>query len=457
MPPAKSGSISRARSAALEILRRVEAEGAYSSLALRAVFDRQTGMPPADRALATDLVYGTLRWRRRIDHALTLHCRRPLHKVEPTLLRILRLGTYQLLFLDRVPPWAAVDQSAALARIIRGARAAGFVNGVLRALAAGRRAIRWPDPARDPVAALGVEHSFPDWLVARWLERFGPERTAALLGACNRPAALWVRVHTLRTDAAELGRLLEASGTRSRPCPWLPQALRLEDPGRVDALAAHQAGLFHVQDAAAQAVCHLVAPRPGERILDACAAPGGKSATLAQMMRDRGAIVAGDIHPARVGLIEQLTARLGLGCVQTRCGDAAAPAPAGQRAFDRVLVDAPCSALGVIRRHPECKWRVQPEDLVRLAGLQRKLLDAAVAALAPGGTLVYSVCTPTAEEGPALLETWLQDHPGMIPQDPRRDAPASWHRLLDPRGRLATWPDLHEMDAHFAVRLLKRE
>jgi 16S rRNA (cytosine967-C5)-methyltransferase len=449
--------ISPARSIALQVLRRIEAEGAFSSLALNHALRRHATLSPEDRALATELTYGTLRWRRRLDFALSAHSHRRLEKVEPSLLRILRLSAYQLMFLDSIPDWAAVDQGTQMAVVMRGRRAAGYVNGVLRGLAGNRERIEWPDVEKNPEHALAVMHSFPDWLVKWWLQRFGKKRAEEFMQALNLPAPLWVRANSLRGKPDKLVSLIAASGYHATPSDLVPGAVLLQQVGDVTALAAHQEGWFHVQDLAAQAVCHLLAPKSGQRILDACGAPGGKTATLAQLTGDQGEILSVDIHPARIGLVRRLAERLRITSVRAVPHDLTQPAPEEWGAFDRVLLDAPCSSMGVLRRHPEIRWRLAPDDLAHIAQTQRELLDSVAGLVKPGGTLVYSVCTFTEEEGPGQIEAFLSEHPEFERIDPLAGKKAPWHAMIDDTGALATWPDVHNADAFYAVRMQKKQ
>lgn len=451
----KPKSISPARRLAIDVLRRIEAENAFATLALDHALERRP-LSPEDRALATELTYGCVRWRRKLDFALAAHSHRPLDRLDLSILRILRLGAYQLLFLDRVPPYAAVDEGTEMAAQLRGRRVAAFVNGVLRGLSSTRDRIEWPDPGADPVRALGILHSYPDWMVEWWLKLFGRERAEAFMQASNRPAPIWVRTNTARIAPEALRDLLAASGLRVEPAPQVPGAARVEQLSEVRAMAAHEAGLFHIQEAAAQAVCHLLEVRPGQKVLDACAAPGGKTATLAELMQDQGEILAADVHPARLALVRKLMERLGVTCVRTQVADLSQPASEDLGRFEAILLDAPCSALGVLRRHPEGKWRTAPDDVQRLARIQRELLDRLCTMLQPGGRMVYSVCTFTDEEGPEQIRAFLADHPEMELDDPRQGKKAPWHALLDPTGALRTWPDVHDMDAFYAVRLRRK-
>lgn len=442
-----------ARRVALEVLRRVEAEGAFVQLCLNHALEKTPRLSRQDRALATELVYGVLRWRRRLDWALKAYCHRPLERVEPTLLRLLRLGAYQLLMLDRVPEWATVDEATETARIMRGRHAANFINGVLRSLARGRAGLEWPRPQEDAVIGLGVLQSFPDWMVAEWLERFGEHKTVRLIEALNQPAVRFIRANSLRITPEGLKELLAASAVETHIDEVVGGALRVLSGGDITATAAHQTGMFHIQDGAAQAACLLLDPRPGERVLDACSAPGGKTATLAQLMKNQGELYAADVHPARLSLVRELSERLGITMVKCFTQDLAAKVPAEWGSFDRVLLDAPCSGLGVIRRHPETKWRINEKDLTAMAEKQQQLLESVSRVVKPGGYLVYSVCTFSRQECEQAVEKFLARHGEFSISDPRRERSRPWHRLVDAGGILRTWPDEHHLDGFFAVRL----
>lgn len=441
----------------MDVLRRVEAEGAFASLALDHAFARHPSLSGVDRALASQLVYGTLRWRRRLDYALAEYSRRPLERIEPQLLRILRLTAYQLLFLNRIPEFAAVDEGTSLAAMLRGKRAAGFVNAVARSLTRAKDRIEWPDPEKDLIRHLEVMHSFPPWMIHMWIEQLGQQGAVDLMEALNKPAPLWIRTNTIKGSTDRLMELLAASGLKTKESSFVPDAIMVEGAGDLSTLAAHEAGWLHVQDAGAQAVCHLVAARRGERVLDACAAPGGKSATLVQEMKNSGELLAVDRNPARMGLVRSLVERLGLSIVSRQVADVNELDPAAVGLFDRVLLDAPCSALGVLRRHPEGKWRLTPEDLKRLSKIQRELLDSASLLVKPGGVLVYSVCTMNDAEGMEQIRSWLDENPSYYLEDPRTSKRSQWHKFLDSDGFLRTWPHVHQMDGFFAARMKRRD
>lgn len=443
-----------ARSVAFEVLARVD-EGAYADLALGSTLAR---LPDArERALATELVYGVLRRRARLDFALAPFCRQPLAKLEPAVLRLLRLGAYQLLELDRVPTRAAVHASVELAKRLGLQRVGGLVNGVLRALDRGRHSIPWPDPAAAPAAYLEHVLSLPGWLARRWLQEQGLAEARKLAAAMQEPAPFTLRVNTLRCHREELLAAFAAAGHQARATAFAPEGVTLLKR-REAGLPGEERGDFQVQDQASMLVPHLLGPRPGERLLDACAAPGGKTSQLAALAGNRAEILALDLHPQRAALVTAGAERLGCRGItarawdMTRVPDFLAPA-----SFDGILVDAPCSGLGVLRRNPELRWRRNPGDLRRLAELQGAILATAAPLLRPGGRLVYSVCTQTPEETGEVLAGFLAAHPDFEREDLRPLSPPHWAPLFDDSGALRSLPHRHDgMDAFWAVRLRRR-
>lgn len=442
-----------ARELARSVLRRVRREEAYASLALRAVL-RGSGLPPEERALATELVYGVLRHQRLLDHALARHATRPLRKVDPEVLDLMRIAAYQVLLLDRVPAHAAVDHAVGAVRRTSGARVAGFANAVLRKLTPADLTRDLPE---DLGARLAVAGSLPDELARYLVRRLGPEGAGRLAHNLLERAPVGLRVNTLRTDREALVERLRAEGVEARPGELAASALRVVGSAvGLFELRTHAEGLWTVQDEAAQLVGQALAPRPGETVLDACAGLGGKAMHLAALMENRGRILCADINPRKLELLQQSAARLGVTCCVARQADARAPVPHDGQPVDRALVDAPCTGLGVLRRHPELKWRrgAGLAALPELVALQRELLEAALAALRPGGVLVYSVCTLTAEEGPEQLDGLLGAHPELAP-DPL-PAPLGAIPRRDPRpGVLALWPDEHDVDGFFIARMRK--
>lgn len=423
-----------ARELARRVLARVD-EGAYATLALAGELARAR-LSPADRALATELTYGVLKRRARLDWALSRYAPRGLDALDARVRDALRLGAYQILFL-RVPAHAAVDDAVGAIKRARGAKLGGFANALLRRLAREGE----PPPPGEPVAQLAVVESAPEWLVRDALARFGADEAQAYLASLNAPAPVWLRANTLRASRDEAMRAVAAERPDATltPSPEVPEAFRVERAGDPGALAAFANGLVTAQDVAAQRIARLCDPQPGERILDACAGVGGKSTHLAALAGDRAPIDAADLSPRKLELAEDLARRLGVTSIRTIACDLADAAAPLQPAYDRVLLDAPCTGLGVLRRHPEAKWRRAPGDAAELSTLQSKILRAIAARVRPGGVLVYSVCTYTDEEGPLQLARFLADHPDFSVDG----AP------------LHTWPHRDDADAFFAVRLVR--
>jgi 16S rRNA (cytosine967-C5)-methyltransferase len=442
------------RRTAFEVLRRVD-QGAYADLTLDARLNRG-GMAQRDRALATELVYGVLRQRGRLDFALSRFCQRPLTQLEADLLAILRLGAYQILCLDRVPARAAVNESVELARSLGLERLTGFLNGVLRSLARGSATIVWPDAEKEPLPYLVHGLSLPPWLARRWLTELGAQRAQALGEALLQPAPFTLRANTLKISRDELLDVFRQAGHSVLPTTFAPEGLTLIS--RADApLPGAEEGWFQVQDEASMLIPHLLQVQAGETILDGCAAPGGKTTQMAALTANAGRILALDLHAKRLDLVRQGAVRLGCQGIDTRPWDLTRPPDfltAGS--FARVLLDAPCSGLGVLRRNPESRWRRSEAEIAELARLQGQMLANVAPLLRRDGVLVYSLCTITPEETEGVVEAFLAEHGDFEREDLRQSVPGHWQPLFDERGALRTCPHRHGgMDAFYAVRLRK--
>ncbi|HWM87079.1 MAG TPA: 16S rRNA (cytosine(967)-C(5))-methyltransferase RsmB [Kofleriaceae bacterium] len=443
-----------AREVARRVLRRVDGEGAYISLALAGELERsQLGQD--DRGLATEIAYGVVRHRSRLTRALAAHAPRGLGKLSPAIRVALEAAAYQILFLDRVPAYAAVNEAVGAVRRVGGAPVAGFANRVLRALAdSGEPPL--PDRA-DLRAYLAEACSMPAWLTGE-LTRAIPEaewEEAAL--ALTAPAPLWGRIDRARIQPAELDRILAAErpGAGAEESALCRDAVRVTGVGSPDASRSFQDGLWTVQDLGAQVIARMVGARPGQRILDACAGVGGKSTHLAQIAGDGAIIDAADSSARKLDLLTDGARRLGLSSIRPLTADLLDPGADLASSYDAILLDAPCSGLGVLRRHPELKWRGGPETVAGLAALQRGLLDALWPRLRPGGVLVYSVCTFTSAEGPAQIGDLLARAPELEPVPPEPDPAVDWAAIATGE-QVRTWPHRHGADAFFAARLRRR-
>ena len=431
---ARRASPTLSRLLATRVLERVERTQAYADIALHHALAR-SALSGADRALTTELVYGTLRWRGRIDFYLSKLLNQELESLEPLVASTLRLGAYQILFCDRIPESAAVDQAVHCARAVGSARATGLVNAVLRRLAREAETLATPTLEEDPLAHLVHDLSLPRWIASRCIDLFGAEEAARFAEACNRPPPLTARANRLRITRDELVEKVRPRFPDARACEISPDGVRLGhggDPGQDDTF---RQGLYTVQDEASQLVVDLLDPQPGERVLDTCAAPGTKTTAIAERTGDTGLVLALDRNARRLGLVARAARRLQLPSVHTLQRDAtrslhdlpipgAGPADADPH-FDRVLVDAPCSGLGSMRRNPDARWRVRPEDAVHLVEIQKALLARAAEVLRKGGCLVYSTCTVLPEENQALVQGFLEDNPATA-WCPGTSFPRTW-------------------------------
>ena len=413
------------RQVAWQVLQAV-ASGAYADAALERELQRQQ-LAPADRALATELAYGTIRQRRLLDGWLDALGKLPAHRQPPRLRWLLHLGLYQLLFSDRVPASAAVSTTVELAKSGGLARLAPVANALLRSAlrmrsggpASGPGLEPWQGlelPA-DPAQALALRHSLPDWLAVLLLQWLPAEAAEAFALASNQPHSVDIRVNPLRASSEQLLAELRAAGLAVEPLPGLPLGLALQGRrGDLRLLPGFAAGQWCVQDRAAQRIASLLAPESGQRVLDACAAPGGKSTHLAELMGDQGELWAVDRSSARLERLRRNAERLGLGCIRTLAVDAlvlASEKPAWIGYFDRILLDAPCSGLGTLARHADARWRINPEAIDSLVKLQRSLLEALLPLLKPGGRLVYATCTVHPAENCDQVAALLADYPAL--------------------------------------------
>lgn len=432
-----------ARELALWILQRVELEGAFSNVVLQSAF-ASSRLAPGERELATELVLGVLRWSGRLDWTVQQHCDHHLADLPPAIRLVLRLGAYQLLFLRAIPAAVAVSSSVGLAKQYGHRGTADLVNAVLRRVAREGEAAP-PEGAEERVAVL---HSHPLWLVRRWMAQWPEEQVWALCEANNTSPPAYLRVNTLRASPGAAMQRLQQAGLEVEP-GRLPESLRVRGP-LAPRLALAEEGWVVAQDEAAMVVAYAVDPKPGEVVVDACAAPGGKATHLAALMGNRGRVVACDVHPRKVQALARRAHLLGAGCLEVRQCDAR---QLEVRGADRVLVDAPCTGLGVVRRRPEIRWRVQPEDLPKAGQLQREILEGASRAVREGGVLVYSVCSTEPEEGEQVVD-WLLAS-GQFVLDPFA-VPWGEDTLEAPQGTLRLWPHCHGTDGYFVARLRRR-
>jgi 16S rRNA (cytosine967-C5)-methyltransferase len=407
-----------------------------------------------DRGLFAELVFGVLRRQGTLDHILVGLVTQPLAKLEPQVLILLRLGLYQLVYLDRIPESAAVNETVNLTKLAL-PRASGLVNAVLRNYLRHKDTVTFPDPLAAPAASIAARHSHPAWLVKLWFSQLGEEETEHLAEASSRQPPLTLRANTLKNSRDELMSRFADNGITATSCRFSPHGFHIEGRHHIPGLPGFREGLFTVQDEASQMASLLLNPQPGERILDACAAPGGKATHLAQLMGNQGELLAMDVAGSKLPLILETAQRLGISTIRTRAADLLNSAAFPADVFDRVLLDAPCSGLGVIRRNPEAKWRLTSADITRLAATQQSLLKNAIRMLKPGGALLYSTCSTTVEENEAVVLDFLSRRPDCVLEN-LTDLFPEYAELFTPQGMFRAWPHRHGMDGFFAARLRKK-
>ncbi len=458
------------RAICLELLNRVEGADLHPDRLLTDSFKRYRHLTSLDRAFLTELTFGVIRWRGKLDWVIRQFSKTPFEKIEIETLNILRLGLYQILFLSRTPSSAAVNESVELAKRIRGKGGAGFVNAILRSTIRQKNEIRFPDKAEDPAHHLSVVQSHPLWLVERWVREMGAEETLNICIFNNQISPLTLRTNTLKISRKDLIEKLRENELEPFPTTLSEEGILLEHPPPTSELPFMKGGLYIIQDEASQLVTSILDPKPGERILDACAAPGGKTTHMAQKMENRGEIYAMDLGQGKLDLIEEICQRLGIKIVSTVKGDATKPLPIPQGSrFDRVLADVPCSGFGTLRKNPDLKWRRGQKDIKRLSELQFSILSNLSTCVKEGGILIYSTCTVFHEENEDVVEKFLDGHPefqlGRIDKV-ASDIPAcrqagiadgkseKFHPFFQNR-YFKTFPPKDKMDGFFVARMIK--
>jgi len=444
-----------ARAIAMHTLMQVARRGSFPDVLLDIYFKEHPKLDSRDRALVTELVYGVLRWQGRLDWIINQQIKIKPDKVELTVRLILRLAVYQLLFLDRIPAAAAVHEAVEIAKASQPKHVVRFVNGVLRAISRKSRLLREAEPEGSAEHRLAMLYSYPVWLVQRWLAQLGNEETESFCQAGNQIPPTTVRVNTLKTSVPVMAASFKDLGFFVEPGKFVPEALHLRSI-RTDlsSLDQYERGEFQVQDEASQLIAHLLQPQPGERILDACAGLGAKSTHLAQLMENQGEIIALDNQGWKLTRLMENAQRLEVLCIEPVEMDVLEIVPSGEEfCFDRILLDAPCTGLGVLRRNPDIKWKVKPKDFRRLHLVQKQMLERLAPLLKPGGILLYATCTVSKEENEETVQGFLAEHPDYQLESARPYLPPGGAGVVNRTGAVQTWPHKHGVDGFFAARL----
>ncbi|MBD3287845.1 16S rRNA (cytosine(967)-C(5))-methyltransferase RsmB [candidate division KSB1 bacterium] len=437
-----------ARRLVIKILNRIEDTGAYADIVLANELSGRN-MPQRDRHLVTELVNGTIRWQSRLDWIILLYFSGDYEKCPQKIRTILRTALYQIIFLSKVPDYAAISEAVSLAKKLKGAFWGRKVNAILRSISKHQDEIEYPDAAKNPVKFLSVRYSHPEWMVSRWLERFGFEQTKSLLKSNNNPPKHTLRVNRLRISVSELQGLLLGAGIKTKATKFVNECLIVDKLPNLDDFDLFQRGLFSVQDESAALVGGLVDPQPGELILDLCSAPGGKATHLAEIAGNGCKIIAVDLHLNRLQLVSSAARRLGHKNIFPVNANAAHVATAKA---DKILIDAPCTGLGVLSKRSDARWKRTPGQLAELVTIQRKILDNASKLLKNGGYLIYSTCTTEPEENEQQIARFLRNHPEF-----KIDFPMNRFNkeLIIENKYIYTFPHIHHMDGSFATRLVK--
>ncbi|WP_459076779.1 16S rRNA (cytosine(967)-C(5))-methyltransferase RsmB [Herbivorax alkaliphila] len=442
----------KTRETVIKILYDIDNKGAYSNISLSKHLE-SGNFKDIDRAFITEMVYGILKWRLTIDFIISSFSKIRLKKVSSWILNILRLGVYQLVFTDRIPVSAACDESVKLAKRYGHVASSKYVNGVLRNISRNKNKIKYPNRKDNLVKFLSVSYSHPIWMVDNWLKRYGEEFTEELLKSNNETPSFTIRVNTLKISKTDLKKSLEEEGFEVDEGRYAKDALAIKNPKSLQKIDAFTKGYFQVQDESSMLVGRVLNPESGDVVLDVCSAPGGKSTHLAQLMNNRGRIVARDIYKHKIKLINQAAKRLGINIIEAEVFDAGVLDEKLKDSMDKVLVDAPCTGLGIVRRKPDIKWAEKKEGKSEIIKLQKKILSTSSKYVKKGGIIVYSTCTIEPEENQHVVEEFLKNNEEFSLEDISEDLP---ELVTEKRGFIQFYTNKHEIDGFFIAKMKKR-
>jgi 16S rRNA (cytosine967-C5)-methyltransferase len=436
------------RGLAVKILNRVERTDSY----LERLLDnemRNSDLTGPDKALLYEIVHGVVRWMGRLDWVLNGFYKGQFSKAIPNLKNGLRVALYQIMFLDRVPDFAVVNEAVEFVKKLQGQKPADLTNAILRNIIRSKNGIRYPDPAEDLPGYLTAYYSHPSWMVKRYLARFGREATEKLLSANNEKPFLTLKINALKTNPDDFKQLLNKVNLRFKPGSYLPEFFKLQNLTNITAWEYYTEGFFNIQDESAGLACRLLDVRPGLRVLDMCAAPGGKTAYIAGLMHDEGEIIAIDRFEARLKIMEKNINRLKINSIKLIESDALEYTDSG---FDRILADVPCSGTGTLCKKPDIKWKKDLLDIRRMTELQYKLLEKAASLVKPQGIVVYSTCSIEPEENWDIVSRFLTEHPEFRLESAAGSFPVE---IIDANGCIQTFPHSHQLDGAFAAKLVR--
>jgi 16S rRNA (cytosine967-C5)-methyltransferase len=443
------------REIALKIIYDITEKGAYSNISINKYIEA-ADLKDVDRAFITDLTYGTIKWKQSIDWIIEQFSSIKIKKLSPWIFGIMRLGVYQLMYTDKIPESAACNECVKLAKKYGHSASSGYVNAVLRNIARNKADIKYPDKQKEYLKYLTVRYSHPEWLVKEWLERFGGEFTESLLDINNTVPDFTVRVNALKVSKEKLIEIFKEAGLEAEGGRYLENAIVVKNPSSIAKLEAFKKGFFQVQDESSMLVSVLLDPKPGEFIIDVCSAPGGKTTHIAELMENKGTVIARDIHEHKIKIINDTAKRLSLNIIKAEIFDATLPDEKYFNKADRVLVDAPCTGLGIIRKKPDIKWAKNLSDKKEINALQSKILTASSKYVKPGGVLVYSTCTIEKEENEDIINKFLKENADFLSVDITDCLKGFQSKDTAKDGYVQFYPNIDGIDGFFMAKLKKR-
>lgn len=443
----------KARTLALRILNDIQKNNAYSNISLDRNIEQEKHLSDIDRAFATEIVYGCVKNFILLDHLIQAYSSVKFTKISAEVLNILRMGFYQILFMNKVPASAAVNESVKLAGKFANKGAQGFVNAILRSFLRSGRQLHMPDKKNEPVKYLSIKYSFPEWLVKRWIDLFGERFSEELMKSSNDIAMTCIRINRLKTDKQALKQEFQNLGIGVSEGLYAEEALYLSHTSSISRLEPFKRGLFQVQDESSMLAVKVLDPKPGEIVADVCAAPGGKTTFIAELMVNSGKVFAYDIYEHKINLIKNAAQRLGINIIDTMLRDAREKNNSIKA--DKVLVDAPCSGLGIIRKKPDLKYAKNEQHIKELSNIQKQILEASADIVKTGGCLVYSTCTVEPAENDEVAHWFLEKHTGFEKEDISLFVPDKLKSSINKNGFLQLYPNIHGTDGFFIARFKK--
>jgi 16S rRNA (cytosine967-C5)-methyltransferase len=443
------------REIALKILYDININNAYSNIALNRQIETYD-LKKVEIAFITELVYGTIQWQLTIDYIIQKFSSIKIKKISPWIINILRLGVYQIIYLDRVPESAACNESVSLSKKYGHSTSSRFVNAVLRNIVRNKEVIEFPDKDKNLINFLSIKYSHPEWMVKEWVKRFGSVFTEELLISNNKLPDFCIRVNTLKITKDKLLEQFVQGGIDYEKGKYIEEAVIIKNPSGIAKIDAFKKGFFQIQDESSMLVAKILDPKPGELVMDICSAPGGKATHIAELMNNIGTVIARDVHLHKIALIKEAAKRLGINILKTELFDASEIDVNYLKAADKVLVDAPCSGLGIINRKPDIKWARSIEDKKELTALQLKILKNASEYVKYDGTLVYSTCTIEWEENEGVIKEFIKSNSEFYLEDLTPNLSSKIIKATAKEGFIQLYPNIDKVDGFFIAKLKRR-